>query len=163
MSDTPRMQFAILAYRHAGFANIWKVGCDIERELTASNERVRLLISERDTARGYADQKWKLRQEFHDLFGTDDISEAVALVRELQARIKRLEEDLMDAKNKHAALVADVALYDDRGERIKLLEEALSLITINCEDVHHSKKHRHGWSEPCPVVELISKAKEAKL
>jgi len=47
-------------------------------------------------------------------------------------------------------------------ERIKRLEEALSLITINCEDVHHSKKHRHGWSEPCPVVELISKAKEAK-
>ena len=65
----------------------------IERELTASNERVRLLISERDTARGYADQKWKLRQEFHDLFGTDDVSEAVALVRELQDRIKRLEED----------------------------------------------------------------------
>jgi hypothetical protein len=37
-------------------------------------------------------------------------------------RIKRLEEDLMDAKNKHAALVADVALYEDRGERIKELE-----------------------------------------
>jgi cell division septum initiation protein DivIVA len=42
--------------------------------------------------------------------------------RELQERIKRLEEDLMDAKNKHAALVADVALYEDRGERIKQLE-----------------------------------------
>jgi len=37
-------------------------------------------------------------------------------------RIKRLEEDLMDAKNKHAALVADVTLYEDRGERIKELE-----------------------------------------
>jgi transposase len=65
-----------------------------ERELTASNERVRLLISERDTARGYANQKWKLRQEFHDLFGTDDVAEAVALVRGLQQRIKRLEEAL---------------------------------------------------------------------
>jgi predicted nucleic acid-binding Zn-ribbon protein len=42
-------------------------------------------------------------------------------------RIKRLEEDLMDAKNKHAALVADVTLYEDRGERIKQLEEALWL------------------------------------
>ena len=42
----------------------------------------------------------------------------------LQDRIKRLEEDLMDAKNKHAALVADVALYEDRGERIKRLEAA---------------------------------------
>ena len=29
----------------------------------------------------------------------------------------------MDAKNKYAALVADVALYEDRGERIKRLEE----------------------------------------
>jgi hypothetical protein len=30
----------------------------------------------------------------------------------------------MDAKNQYAALVADVALYEDRGERIKRLEEA---------------------------------------
>jgi hypothetical protein len=51
------------------------------------------------------------------------------LERELNAandRIKRLEEDLMDAKNKHAALVADVALYEDRGERIKRLEDIIS-------------------------------------
>jgi molecular chaperone GrpE (heat shock protein) len=41
----------------------------------------------------------------------------------LKERIKRLEENLMDMKNKHAALVADVALYEDRGERIKRLEE----------------------------------------
>jgi hypothetical protein len=45
----------------------------------------------------------------------------------LQDRIKRLEEDLMDAKNQYAALVSDVALYEDRGERIKQLEEALWL------------------------------------
>ena len=41
MSDTPRMQSAILAYRHAGFANIWKVGCDIERELNSANTIIR--------------------------------------------------------------------------------------------------------------------------
>ena len=98
----------------------------IADERDAAEKRVRLLIAERDTARGYADQKWKLRQEFHDLFGTDDISEAVALVRELQARIKRLEEDLMDAKNQYAVLVADVALYEDSGERIKRLEDIIS-------------------------------------
>jgi hypothetical protein len=34
-----------------------------------------------------------------------------------------LEEQLMDAKNKHAVLVADVALYEDRADRIKQLEE----------------------------------------
>jgi hypothetical protein len=48
-------------------------------------------------------------------------------IREQEERIKRLEEDLMDAKNQYAALVADVALYEDRGERIKQLEEALWL------------------------------------
>ena len=39
-----------------------------------------------------------------------------------QDRIKRLEEQLMDAKNKHAVLVADVVLNEDRAERIKQLE-----------------------------------------
>ena len=41
----------------------------------------------------------------------------------LKDRIIQLEEELMDAKNKYSALVADVALYEDRGERIKRLEE----------------------------------------
>ncbi len=44
----------------------------------------------------------------------------------LADRIQRLKEDLMDEKNKHAALVADVALYEDRGERIKRLEDIIS-------------------------------------
>ncbi len=49
---------------------------------------------------------------------------AIALeVRKREDRIKQLEEELMDAKNKHAVLVADVALYEDRGERIKRLED----------------------------------------
>ena len=47
-------------------------------------------------------------------------------IREQDDRIKRLEEDLMGAKNKHAALVADVALYEDRAERIKRLEDIIS-------------------------------------
>jgi predicted nucleic acid-binding Zn-ribbon protein len=36
----------------------------------------------------------------------------------------KLEEQLMDTKNKHAVLVADVVLNEDRAERIKRLEEA---------------------------------------
>ena len=49
------------------------------------------------------------------------------IVRELNrlnGRIKRMEEELMDTKNKHAVLVADVVLNEDRAERIKRLEEA---------------------------------------
>ena len=47
------------------------------------------------------------------------------LERELNAandRIQRLEEELMDTKNKHAVLVADVVLNEDRADRIKRLE-----------------------------------------
>ena len=51
---------------------------------------------------------------------------------------------------------------DEARQHIKRLEEALYLIRPTCECVHHSKKHRHSWSEPCPVVALIEKAKEVK-
>jgi predicted nucleic acid-binding Zn-ribbon protein len=50
-------------------------------------------------------------------------------LNEAKARIKRLEEDLMDAKNQYAALVADVVLYEDRAERIKRLDETLEAVT----------------------------------
>ena len=49
----------------------------------------------------------------------------------LKERIIQLEEELMDAKNKYAALVADVVLYEDRGERIKRLEEAGDALANN--------------------------------
>jgi hypothetical protein len=124
ISDTPRMEAALFNAPDAGFANIWKVGCDIERELATAQDRIRLLVAERNTARLQADQKISLREEFRELLGTDEIEQGVVVVRGLQERIKMLEEDLMDANNKHAALVADVALYEDRGERIKRLEEA---------------------------------------
>ena len=143
----------------------------LERELNESNDRIRLLIAERDTARLQADRHYKLREEFRELLGTDDVEHGVAVVRGLQERIKRmeemyegeigeneqflgsnlkgllirelnwskerikrLEEDLMDAKNKHAALVADVALYEDRGDRIKRLEEAGDAMMPSCFD-----------------------------
>ena len=104
ISDTPRMQSALLDAPDAGFANIWKVGCDIERELNAANER-----------------------------------------------IKRLEEDLMDAKNQYAVLVADVVLYEDRGERIKRLEEAGDALCAAAAFM--------GWHME---IEKWRKAKEAK-
>ena len=47
-------------------------------------------------------------------------------------------------------------------QRIKWLEEALDLVIPNCSWVHHPKKHQHKCGEPCPVVALIEKAKEAK-
>ena len=44
---------------------------------------------------------------------------------ELRERIKQLEKELMDVKNKHSVLVADVALYEDRADRIHRLEDRI--------------------------------------
>ena len=43
ISDTPRMQSALLDAPEAGFAKIWQVGCDIERELNRACEMYRKL------------------------------------------------------------------------------------------------------------------------
>jgi histidyl-tRNA synthetase len=64
----------------------------LERELNAANERIRLLIAERDTARRQADQNYKLREEFAKLLGTDDVEQGVAVVREMNERISKLNE-----------------------------------------------------------------------
>jgi hypothetical protein len=48
------------------------------------------------------------------------------IVRELNRmaeRINKLEEKLMHVMNKHAMLVADVVLNEDKAERIKQLDE----------------------------------------
>jgi hypothetical protein len=47
-------------------------------------------------------------------------------------------------------------------DRIKRLEEALGCVVVGCDYLHHRKKHQHRSGEPCPVEELIRKAKEAK-
>jgi DNA repair exonuclease SbcCD ATPase subunit len=84
------------------------------------------------------------------------------LERELDAaneRIKRLEEDLMDAKNKHAALVADVALYEDRGERIKRLKEALESIL----EYWNRDNNNRAMVDACwYAIDTASEALEAK-
>jgi len=86
------------------------------------------------------------------------------LERELYAaneRIRMLEEDLMDAKNKHAALVADVALYEDSGERIKRLEEALDTLTL-VVGLTPIRGNLAALQEAMDQSRSVLKAKEAK-
>ena len=55
----------------------------------------------------------------------------IGIVRELNRmadRINKLEEELTHVMNKHAVLVADVVLRDDKIERIAHLEAALRRI-----------------------------------
>lgn len=75
---------------------------------------------------------------------------AIALeVRKREDRIKQLEEEIMEVKNKHSVLVADVVLDEDRAERIKRLEEAGDRMRLFCADPDDC----FAWD----------KAKEAKL
>jgi chromosome segregation ATPase len=101
----------------------------MERELNAANDRIRLLIAERDTARRQADQQYKLREEFRELLGTDDVEHGVAVVREMKERIKRLEEELERTKQDRNAIAKKtreplLLKLDRAAERIKRLEEA---------------------------------------
>ena len=90
---------------------------------------------------------------------------AKTLERELNAaneRITRLEEDLMDAKNQYAALVADVVLYEDRGERIKRLEEALTAIELAMKQPASNHRLMQIAGPARQVINIIKKAKEDK-
>ena len=51
-------------------------------------------------------------------------------VRKREDRIKQLEEEIMEVKNKHSVLVADVVLDEDRAERIKQLEDRINRAAI---------------------------------
>jgi len=97
ISDTPRTDLMekhapVGLRRNAAFEQSLDLSRQLERELTAANERIRLLIAERDTARRQADQNWKLREEFTELLGTDDVERAVAVVREMKERISKLND-----------------------------------------------------------------------
>jgi hypothetical protein len=94
-------------------------------------------------------------EEWRDVTGDNVIGGLAWELQEARERIKRLEEDLMDAKNQYAVLVADVALYEDRGERIKRLEESenrmLNWLTEDCPE-SVKKQLSNAWM----------KSKEAK-
>jgi hypothetical protein len=78
------MQSALLDAPDAGFANIWRVGCDIERELNAANERIKLLEAVTNDPHALW-ANW--------LRGSVTLPVGIGDVREYQDRIKRLEED----------------------------------------------------------------------
>jgi histidyl-tRNA synthetase len=89
LSDTPRTDAAYFK-PHATMYDLAGDMKLMERELNAANERIRLLIAERDTARRQADQQYKLREEFLNLLGTDDVEQGVAVVRDMKQRISKL-------------------------------------------------------------------------
>jgi hypothetical protein len=142
VSETPRTDAAYSIY------DLRKVAQDIERELAEANKTNRLQYELITTA---------------EKRGVDKSKEELNAANE---RIKLLEAVTNDphalwANWLRGSVALPVGIGDVREyqERIKRLEEALSLIRPTCEVVHHSKKHQHSLSQPCPVVELIKKAR----
>ena len=66
MSDTPRMQSALLDHPDAGFAKIWQVGCEIERELTTANERIKRLEETLEGVTDKIDNAWGIYMKFKE-------------------------------------------------------------------------------------------------
>ena len=109
MSDTP-----ISDSTPHNVADLAMLCRKLERQLNAANDRIRLLIAERDTAQLQSDQKVSLREEFRELLGTDDIEQGVDKVRILKqfaairlGYIKQLETE-------NDALRADLLLWHEQ-------------------------------------------------
>ena len=48
VSETPRMKAAQMVAMEHGTGDVWRVGCDIELELNAANERIKRLVQAGD-------------------------------------------------------------------------------------------------------------------
>ena len=66
ISDTPRMHSALMDAPEAGFAKIWQIGCDIERELHAANERIKRLDETLEAVTDKIDNAWGIYMEFKE-------------------------------------------------------------------------------------------------
>lgn len=96
MSDTPRTDAAEYKQTDSnppeplGMVDV-EFARQLERELNEAQHRIRTLIEERDRARIQADHKWKLREEFEALLGTNDVETGVERVKEAQRGAARYE------------------------------------------------------------------------
>lgn len=87
MNDTPRMRAAQMAAIEHMTGDVYRVGCDLERELKAANDRIKRLEEEND----------EMRADL--LLWGDNLR--------LQQRINRLEEE-------NEALRADLLLWNEK-------------------------------------------------
>ena len=86
----------------------------LERELNAGIDRIRLLIAERDTARSQADKKVILREEFRELLGTDDIEQGVAVVCDLKQLAAVRLNYIQQLETENDAMRADLLLWHEQ-------------------------------------------------
>jgi tetrahydromethanopterin S-methyltransferase subunit B len=163
VSDTPRTE-SFKCYDSGCDDPLYAWGAfaaELECELNAANDRIRLLIAERDTARLQADRNYKLRDEFRELLGTDDVERGVAVVREIKERIKRLEEELERTKEDRNAIAKNtreplLLKLDHANERISKLNDYVAALETSGDLM--ANELSYGYD-----VDMWNKAKEDKL
>ena len=159
----------------------------LERELaeaTAENTRLRAALATSKDPCLYCqlpkDEMAKCRSGFPGCARADDLMGCPELGAALE--VERLERELTEAKHRIRSLIEErdsARIEADRKwilleefeallgtsdvktgvERVKQLKHALSFVTPKCDYLHHPKNYQHKITEPCPVEELIRKAK----
>ena len=66
MSDTPRMRAAQMAAIEHMTGDVYRVGCDIERELNAANERIKRLDETLEAVTDKLDNAWGIYMNFKE-------------------------------------------------------------------------------------------------
>ena len=66
MSDTPRMKAAQMAAMEHMTGDVYRVGCDIERELNAANERIKRLDETLEAVTDKLDGAWGIYMKFKE-------------------------------------------------------------------------------------------------
>ena len=66
MSDTPRMRAAQMAAMEHMTGDVYRVGCDIERELNEANERIKRLDETLEAVTDKIDNAWGIYMKFKE-------------------------------------------------------------------------------------------------
>jgi len=85
-----KVEAEIQALRTANAGLLEKLA-DRERELDEANKLNQRLMEEIDSARLQADLNWKMRKEFEEILGTDDVAIGVYIVQHMKRDAARYE------------------------------------------------------------------------
>lgn len=112
MSDTPRTDAEEAQDLDMESWAAYQFARTLERELAEAQHRIRLLIAERDTARGFLSIRKSLCDELKELLGTEDVAEGVARIKAMKSRISTLESDLATAELEERAMKTRIAALE---------------------------------------------------
>jgi hypothetical protein len=145
MSDTPRTDKAeYYQYDSYPAEPLGMVGVDFARQLE------RELAAAREVVLSHQDRIKRLEDEAKDqAFIASRYEDRYFATRELlnvsTERAETLERELAAAN-----------------ARISQLAHALDFVTPYCAHLHHPKRYQHKAGDPCPVEDIIRKAKETR-